>query len=153
MEDKKFMPPPGGKITKKIMDDSRSAFYDRTISKKISDQMVEHLDELYTPHLKKDMSTKLNFPGQDTRQIFEKAGKMNKKRKSKKRKKSTKRKKKQTKSKKKERNLRGGVKRGAEGQGGKCTKKRWAKCPGYAIHQRLCSEPRAQREECDDDGF
>jgi hypothetical protein len=100
MEDKKFMPPPGGKITKKIMDDSRSAFYDRTISKKISDQMVEHLDELYTPHLKMDLSSKFNFPGQDTRQAFKKAGNKSKKRKSKKPTKQTKRKKKQTKRKK-----------------------------------------------------
>ena len=98
MEDKKFMPPPGKKITKRIMDDPRSASYDKRISKKISDQMVEHLDELYIPYLKKDMSTIFNFPGQDTRKFFEKAGKMNKK-KSKKHKKS-KRKKKQTKRKK-----------------------------------------------------
>ena len=63
--------------------------------------MVKNLNEIHTPHLKKeDLSTKFKFPGQDTRQIFKKAGLMNKKRKSKKRKRSTKRKKKQTKRKK-----------------------------------------------------
>ena len=69
----------------------------------------------------------------------------------KKKKKSKRKSKKQTKRKK--RNLRGGMKRGSEGQGGKCTKKRWVYCPGYNLPQRLCSEPSAQREECDDDGF
>lgn len=71
VEDRDMMPPPGPEITESIMNDPNSAFHGK--------QMLKMLNEIYAPHLKEDMSNKLNFPGKDTLQVLEKAEKKTKK--------------------------------------------------------------------------